>query len=125
MYHQGDIIEYNEMLYDGRIIPVRGLVISSNDINSFRMVIGRVSMDMSVFDSSFHFALSDDMFMNPMETPCFLASSLEFIEVKSIERISRRLNTMRDDAFERYLGWMTTQVGHNFLRWVGPRWQSR
>lgn len=116
-YHQRDIIEYNVKLNDGRWLPVRGVVISNDDINYYRVTICRISMEMSVFNSLYHFPLTDDMFVHPLEEPCYLTTGFENLENPE-ERISKRLNIMNENAFEKYLVWLTSQVGHKFLRSV-------
>lgn len=76
-------------------------------------------MEMSVFNSLYHFPLTDDMFVHPLEEPCYLTTGFENLENPE-ECISKRLNIMNENAFEKFLVWMTTRVGHKFLSWVEP-----
>lgn len=120
-FFQKEIIEYDELLNNGQIITRRGIVISNNDINSYRVAICRVSKDMSNFNPSYHLILSDDMVTNPWKETCFLTASFDHLTMQYIERMSsRRLNMLSEEAFEKYIVWLTTQVGHHFLRWVEP-----
>ena len=120
MYNQRDIIEYNVMLNDGKLLPVRGLIISSDDKNMFEVTICRISGEMSVFNPLYHFPLTDEMVLCSLDTPCYITTGWEHIEVWPTDRITRRVNSLNEQDFEKFLVWMTGQVGHKFLRWVDP-----
>lgn len=119
MYYQRDIIEYNVVLNDGKLLPVRGLIISPTCKNAQYVTICRISGEMSVFNPLYHFHLTDDMLLCPLDTPCYITRGLERIEWPN-DRITRRVNSLNEEDFDKFLVWMTSQVGHKFLRWVDP-----
>ena len=108
------------MLNDGKLLPVRGLIISSDDKNMFEVTICRISGEMSVFNPLYHFPLTDEMVLRSLDTPCYITTSLKHVEVWPTDRITRRVNSLNEQDFEKFLVWMTGQVGHKFLRWVDP-----
>lgn len=120
MYNQRDIIEYNVILNDGKLLPVRGLIISPACKNAQYVTICRISGEMSVFNPLCHFPLSDEMVDRPLDKPYYVTSGFEHLEVSPIDRISCRVNSLNEQDFERFLVWMTGQVGYFFLRWVDP-----
>lgn len=120
MYNQRDIIEYNVILNDGKLLPVRGLIISPACKNVRYVTICRISGEMSVFNPLCHFPLSDEMVDRPLDKPCYVTSGFEHLEVSPIDRISSRVNSLNEEDFEKFLAWMTSRVGYFFLRWVDP-----
>lgn len=120
MYNQRDIIEYNVMLNDGKLVPVRALIISPAARNITHVTICRISSDMAVFNPLHHFPLTDEMVDVPLDGPCYLTASFEHLEVSPKNYITGHLNSLDEQSFEKCLVWLTGRVGHYFLRWVNP-----
>jgi len=66
-----------------------------------------------------HFLLKDDMVVRPLNEECYLTSGFVELDFHE-ERITRRINNLHEDIFEKYLVWLTGVVGHNFLWRVKP-----
>lgn len=118
-YRQRDIVEFNVELNDGKMIPVLGLVISDNSrMENFGnpVTVFRVSKDISAFNPAYHRMLEESFMQNPLETQAYLTTGMESFYDWG-KRITKVVNRMSYEEFERTLAWATGLIGHKWL-WI-------